>query len=198
MGQVSIESAFGQAIRKVCLEDDVNICVDIGAWDGQGTTKCIVDALQTKGKGHVFSYEINDDMHEKARTFWEGNSYITLSKSRLAESMVTIDWVVSQKEFSNIKDSDWMSWFKGEERDFSKSVLSKAPSKIDFVVIDGGEFSGPGDWEAVKNAQPKYVALDDTHSVKTPTIYRQLTSSGEYIVHAIGSDRNGWVILMKS
>jgi hypothetical protein len=197
MGQVNLDSRFGQAIRDVCSRPDVNVCVDIGAWNGLGTTQCIVSGLSDQGAGHVHSFEVDDAMFEKAKSVWAGNSYVSLYKERLAERMLTIDEVQASRNYSNIASADWRTWYAGEKANFDRSTVGTLPERIDFVVIDGGEFSGQGDWDAVKKHHPRYVALDDTLVVETASVLDEMLASGEWMILYEGSDRNGWAILYK-
>lgn len=196
-GQINKGTPFGDEIYNTCVQDDVNVCVDIGAWNGLGSTKCIVQALEDKKKGHVFSFEIDNAMYAAASQIWSGNPYITLSKSRLATSMMTIDDVKNHLNYSNISSQNWMDWYTGELANFDNSDVGDLPDVIDFVIIDGGEFSGSGDWNAVKDKNPKYVALDDIFTVKTSHIRDELLSSGSWDIKSQGNDRNGWVILQR-
>lgn len=196
-GQINLGTKFGNEIYNICMLDDVNVCVDIGAWNGLGSTKCIVQALEKKKKGHVFSFEIDDAMYAAACQVWSGNPYITLSKSRLATSMMTIDEVKNHPNYSNISSQNWMDWYAGEVANFDNSDVGELPDVIHFVVIDGGEFSGSGDWNAVKDKNPKYVALDDIFTVKTSHIIDELISSGLWDIKSQGNDRNGWIILQR-
>jgi hypothetical protein len=197
MGQVNLDSRFGQVIRDLCSRPDVNICVDIGAWNGLGTTQCIVTGLMTKGSGYVHSFEVDDAMFEKASRVWTGSSYVILHKARLAERMLTVDEVQASRNYSNIAGADWHSWYAGEKANFESSVVGTLPERIDLVVIDGGEFSGQGDWDAVKKHNPRYVALDDTLVIKTASVLDEMIASGEWIVLYEGNDRNGWAVLVK-
>lgn len=196
-GQINKGTAFGDEIYNICIQDDVNVCVDVGAWNGLGSTKCIVQALENKKKGHVFSFEIDNVMYAMASQIWSDNPYITLSKSRLATSMMTIDEVKNHPNYSNISSQNWMDWYAGELANFDSSDVGDLPDVVDFVVIDGGEFSGSGDWNAVKDKNPKYVALDDIFTVKTSHIIDDLISSGVWDIKSQGNDRNGWIILQR-
>ena len=196
-GQINKGTPFGDEIYNTCTLSDVDVCVDIGAWNGLGSTKCIVQALRDKKKGHVFSFEIDDAMYSEASQIWSENPYITLSKSRLATSMMTIDEVKNHPNYSNISNQNWMEWYSGELANFDKSNVGELPDKVDFVIIDGGEFSGSGDWNAVKDKNPKYVALDDIFTVKTSHIRDELLSSGLWDIKSQGNDRNGWIILQR-
>lgn len=196
-GQINKGTHFGDEIYNTCTLDDVNVCVDIGAWNGLGSTKCIVQALRDKKKGHVFSFEIDDAMYTAASQIWSENPYITLSKSRLATSMMTIDEVKNHPNYSNISSQNWMDWYAGELANFDNSDVGELPDAVDFVIIDGGEFSGSGDWNAVKDKNPKYVALDDIFTVKTSHIRDELLSSGLWDIKSQGNDRNGWVVLQR-
>ena len=197
MGQVNLDTSFGRAIRDICSRPDVNICVDIGAWNGLGTTQCIVSGLTSKQGGHVYSFEVDDVMFARAESVWKNSSFVTLQKARLAETMMTHADVEASPNYSNISSADWRSWYAGEAANFEKTTIGTLPDTIDFVVIDGGEFSGVGDWAAVKTKNPKYVALDDTFTVKTDSVLREMLASGEWMVLYHGNDRNGWSILCK-
>ena len=197
MGQVNLDTSFGRAIRDICSRPDVNVCVDIGAWNGLGTTQCIVSGLSSKKSGHVYSFEVDDIMFAKAENVWRGNSLVTLQKARLDETMLTHADVEASPNYSNISSADWRTWYAGEHANFEKTTIGTLPDTVDFVVIDGGEFSGPGDWAAVKTKNPKYVALDDTFTVKTDSVLREMLASGEWMVLYDGNDRNGWSILRK-
>ena len=197
MGQVNLDTSFGRAIRDICSRPDVNVCVDIGAWNGLGTTQCIVSGLSSKKSGHVYSFEVDDIMFAKAENVWRCNSLVTLQKARLAETMLTHAEVEASPNYSNISSADWRSWYAGEAANFEKTTIGTLPDTIDFVVIDGGEFSGVGDWAAVKTKSPKYVALDDTFTVKTDSVLREMLASGEWMVLYDGNDRNGLSILRK-
>jgi hypothetical protein len=198
LGQINMTSQFGREIYKICQQPDVNVCVDIGAWNGHGSTRCIVQALESKKSGHVYSFEVDDKMFEEASRVWDGNSYVTLAKNRLCTSMMTLEQVIAHPNYSNISGADWRKWYDGEEKNFNSSTVGTLPDKIDFVIIDGGEFSGEGDWAAIKDKNPKYVALDDIFTVKTSRVRDELLSSNEWSVHSEGSDRNGWVILVNT
>jgi hypothetical protein len=197
LGQITQFSDFGRAIQDVCSRPEVNTCVDIGSWNGLGSTQCIVQVLTSKGSGHVYSYEIDDHMFEQSQNVWKNNPYITLQKARVTETMMTHEDVVNDRNYSNIAHDDWLSWYTGEQANFEKSVVGTLPEKIDFVIIDGGEFCGRGDWAAVQTKDPEYVALDDTFTVKTGEVLHSMLESGEWVVLYQGIDRNGWAILRK-
>ena len=48
VGQVNRGSKLGEIIYNLCLQDDVRNIVEIGTWNGMGSTKCIYDALSEK------------------------------------------------------------------------------------------------------------------------------------------------------
>jgi hypothetical protein len=194
LGQINMTSQFGRDIYKICSQPDVSVCVDIGAWNGRGSTLCIVNALDSKKSGHVYSFEVDDKMFDEASRVWNGNPYVTLAKNRVCTSMMTLEQVIAHPNYSNISGSNWREWYDGEEKNFNSSTVGTLPDSIDFVIIDGGEFSGEGDWAAVKSKKPKYVALDDIFTVKTSSVQDELLASGEWSIVSSGTDRNGWVI----
>jgi len=198
MGQINPESQFGAFLKKIAGYPDVHSIVDIGAWNGLGSTRCLVEGIGNRTDAHVYSFEIDENMYTLAANVWKDNAHVTLQKSRLSEMMMTLDEVESSPNYSNISGQEWRSWYTGEKANFEKSMIGTLPDTIDFVIIDGGEFSGPGDWKTVKAKNPKYVALDDIFTVKTESVLREMISSGEWMVLDHGNDRNGWSILCKN
>jgi hypothetical protein len=136
-------------------------------------------------------------MFAKASQVWNGNPYITLNKNRVATTMMTIDDVKNHPNYSNISNENWTSWYDGEALNFNKSNIGNLPDAVDFVIIDGGEFSGIGDWNSVKHTNPKYVALDDIFTVKTSSVRDEMLASNLWTIKCQGNDRNGWVILQR-
>ena len=75
--------------------------------------------------------------------------------------------------------------------------LDKFPEKIDFLILDGGEYTTFPEWQKLKS-RTKIVALDDSNILKTSKIREQLINDDEYI--KIFDDltyRNGFTVFEK-
>jgi hypothetical protein len=63
-GQINRGSSLGEIIYNICLQADVNTIVEIGTWNGMGSTKCIYDAVSIKfGDYLVYTLECNEKFY---------------------------------------------------------------------------------------------------------------------------------------
>ena len=44
-GQINIESDFGRVIYELAKKEENSVFVDIGTWNGLGSTKCFIEAM---------------------------------------------------------------------------------------------------------------------------------------------------------
>lgn len=75
------------------------------------------------------------------------------------------------------------------------SVLDQIPPSIDLLLIDGGEYNGTQDFDAL-SGRSKVIALDDTaehcHKGKVPR--KRLFEYGWKVLADQPTDRNGWAV----
>jgi len=160
-GQINRGTLLGDKIYGMCRQSNVNTIVDIGTWNGMGTTKCIYDAVIGTRK-EVYSLECNKIRHEEAKI----NLGFIPSTFKLIHGTI-----VDAKELQPIMDTLENDTLKGWLKDdlnwlrSTPNVLNQLPEKIDVCIIDGGEFSG--DLEFFKLWQKcHYIILDDTNAIK--------------------------------
>lgn len=193
MGQINPDMAFGALIKEIAREPDVKSIVDIGAWNGLGTTRCIMEGVGNRTDVHVYSYENKKDFWQVAVRNWQGNDKVTVIYGRLTDRLMTPDEITAHRHFANVKDH-YDLWYADDVKCFMDSPLVPPPDTIDFVVIDGGEFSTQGDWDVVSKYEPKYIGLDDTHVIKCSDIEAELDNNSKYEKIGSGTDRNGWAL----
>ena len=193
MGQINPDTEFGAFLKKIASYPDVHSIVDIGTWNGLGTTRCLAQGINGRNDAHIYSYENNKEFWEIASQNWAGSDNISVIYGRLTDKIMSIAEIQGHRNFPRV-EYGYKTWYVGEMQGFIESPLVSPPETIDFVVIDGGEFTGQGDWEVVSKYKPKYIALDDTHVIKCADIEVELDSNPEYEKIISGTDRNGWAI----
>ena len=75
--------------------------------------------------------------------------------------------------------------------------LRLIPEVIDFLLLDGGEFSTYKEWEKLKN-KTKFVGLDDIRTIKCSKIYSELSGDENYSVLSMTNEGNGFCIFKKN
>ena len=198
-GQITLDTAFGRALKGLASDPKYKIYVEVGTWDGEGSTKCIIQGLESRapedasGAG-LFSFEANRDLWMVASRYWkEKNPPCRILYGRLAERMMSEEKVRAHPLFPKIKEH-FDLYFEKDKENFLKAPLIRM-RRCDVAVLDGGEFAGEGDWDAVRTLKPKVVALDDINVMKNQDLYMLLMVKLGWKPLFISSERNGSAIL---
>ena len=197
-GQITLDTAFGRALRDLASDTRFKVYVEIGTWDGQGSTKCIVDGLNARadlsGAG-LFSFEANRTQWALATKYWQarGDQPLRVIMGRPSERMMGREKIESHPLFSCIK-THYDLHYEQDLKDFKEAPLVRM-RKCDVAVLDGGEFCGEGDWDAIRPLKPAVVALDDIKVMKNNATYELLKKEGwRELFHT--DERNGSAILL--
>jgi len=165
-GQLNRNTPAGQQIYEICKYPDIKTIVDIGTWNGKGSTRCIYDAIIDSNKKNykVFSIECSKIMYEEAKI----NFPIPLNNFLLIYgSLIDVEELYPIRElFKN--DAGALKWMDDDIRcikECNNNVFEQIPEKIDFLIIDGGEFSGELEFKKLYK-RCKYIFLHDTTSFK--------------------------------
>ena len=199
MPQITPDTPFGAAIKELAADPRYKIWVEVGAFDGEGTTKCIVDGLNSRspedlsGAG-LFSFEANKHLWMVASRYWEHkNPPLRLLWARLGERRMSEEKVREHPLFEKIKDH-FDIYFKRDVDDFLKAPLVRM-RKCDVYVGDGGEFSTEGEWDSIRKLQPKVVCLDDIDVMKNHDLFTHLFVKLGWKLLFKTTERNGSAIL---
>jgi predicted O-methyltransferase YrrM len=70
-GQINMDSDFGKNIYIICLDESIKNIFEVGSWNGQGSTICIMNAIINKSNSLLYSLEANSDMYKNALNILE-------------------------------------------------------------------------------------------------------------------------------
>ena len=198
-GQITPDTAFGRALRELAMIPKYKIFVEIGTWDGEGSTKCIVQGLEERtvedlsGAG-LFSLEANRDLWMVASRYWQDrNPPLRILWGRLAERMMGEEKVRAHPVFEKVKEH-FDLYYKSDVEHFLKAPLIRF-RRCDVAILDGGEFCGEGDWDAIRKLKPKVVCLDDIKVMKNHDLFHLLFNKTGWKPLMVTSARNGSAIL---
>lgn len=190
-GQINRGSRLGDKIYGICRQSDVKTIVDIGTWNGMGSTKCIYDAVIGTNK-QVWSLECNKIRHEEAKI---NLGFLQPSFKLIHGTIVTYEELAPRME--KLENDTLKSWLKEDLAWLQNTpmVLNQLPEKIDLCIIDSGEFSG--DLEFFKLWQKcHYIVLDDTNAIKHKETKKFILSNIDKfkVLEDNTTDRNGYLI----
>jgi hypothetical protein len=195
-GQILNGSQFGTWIDKIITDYKPNTIVEIGTWKGLGSTKRIIDSIEKNQMKPTFiSLESNLSFYETAkRNLKDKLNEVKLIRGRIVGEE-EINLFLSENKITN----QMQDWLRSDLNDYvsCENVLNQIPETIDFLLLDGGEFSTYHEWVILKD-RTKIVALDDTLTLKCKQIREELLNDENYKVIIDSSDRNGFAIFIKN
>ena len=196
-GQINRDCALGEFIYQIAKNEKYKYFLDVGTWNGQGSTRCLVEGIRERSDANsciIYSVETNLDMYKTACSSWEKENvpYLRLIHGRIADKMMTEEEIVKHPLFPKVA-LHYFLHFKNDYADFT-SCPKFSIIRVDVAILDGGEFCGMSDWEAVSKMNPRLVILDDTQVIKNEGVLKKLEEEGWRTVLS-GTDRNGWAIL---
>ena len=209
MGEVSKNDLFGSSIIKIIKEHSVSSMLEIGSWDGTGSTSCIIEAMSEMSSKSLTCLEIdnvkfNDLVNNTSRYDWI---------KCFNESSISYESLI-YKDFDKIWDSPFNNlprhfnpketvrgWFTRDVNNLKNTkigFLERDKSFYEGVLIDGGEFTGYSEYSLVKD-RTNFLFLDDFyHGFKTRQIAVELFQSSEWECLAHDKDtRNGFIIFKR-
>lgn len=197
VGQINRGSNLGELIFNLTKRDDVKNIVEVGTWNGMGSTKCILDGL-TNDK-HLWSIELYPDMFEMARTNLKEHltSNVTLLNGRIIE-YDEVFWF-DHSEIDLSIDGHARLWYEKDLQLLKESVnvLDKLPTTIDLLVLDGGEYTTYPEYIKLKD-RSKVIVIDDTNILKCKRIRLELMNDNNFIMISDNQDdRNGYSVFEK-
>lgn len=196
-GQINLDSSLGRLLAN--LAKTHNSIVEIGTWNGQGSTQCILSTLLTRPdqSWHFTSLECNETMFQQAMQFWHNK--ITVEQQQQVEFLLgtilnlqdlpSLDILEKQQGFVQEWYEQDIAWLKQ-----TVNHLDKLPATVDLLILDGGEYTTYSEWQLLKS-RVTTVVLDDTKTCKCRDIYQELHQDQDWLVVADHpNDRNGWAV----
>lgn len=197
MGQITLNTALGRYIYKKCSVDhSIRTVVDIGTWDGRGTTECAILGLKASGRAEIdfLSFETNKQFYDSAVSYWKSQdipSWAKLIHGRLVDE--------TELDKENLA-GDEPNWLNQDISWYSKTPLvsNLLPPKIDLAILDGGEFSTKAEFLLLE-PRTRIFVLDDTLTRKCKWIRQHvLSNTTKYeVIFDNANERNGTMAFVK-
>lgn len=195
-GQINRGSSLGEHIYSLALRSDVNTIVEIGAWNGLGSTKCIRDAvIDKKQPCNVLSLEAYESMYRQA---------IANNNPKIVGFDLVYGRIIDVNELTwfdkNTLSPDERKWLHDDIVNYEQcpNVKSKLPEKIDLLVLDGGEFSSYVEFMYLHD-RARFIVLDDTFANTRKFVevrkYILANPTKFSVLHDVTNERNGYMIV---
>ena len=206
MGEINESDRFGSAIISTVEKYNLQKILEIGSWDGTGSTQCFIKGMVRLKKPSLTCIEVKSDRYKQLVENTKKYPWIkcvnqtTISLKALIDNDFEVLW---NGPYNHIKSDKHTvnNWYNQDINEISKydsGFLETDKTYYDGIMIDGSEFFGYSEYLLVKN-RCKVLFLDDYYSAfKTRRIAEELYKDNNWI--CIDGDkytRNGFAIFVK-
>ena len=197
-GQINRGSFLGDFLYKESQKENNKIFVEIGTWNGQGSTWCILEGIiDSKRNDYSFySLEISPNVFYEAVDFLPKIPNFFLMLGKITDETLVLE-EQDESFFRDVDINTQKEWLNNDKNFLKNSpnALSKIPQNIDLLLLDGGEFQGFQEWEILA-PRSKMVILDDTNTLKFNKVKKLILENSEKYDILINeeNDRNGFLI----
>ena len=193
-GQINFTDKAGYNIKNICNRDDVNTIVEIGTWNGRGSTLCVYESIKNTSK-RLISLETCKEMYDYAFEFYKDIPEVSIINGYVSDTLLDFNSLTNEF-FTDYSRDLKLSWYKEDSKNIGKcsNVLNQIPEKIDFLILDGGEYSSWNEYLLLKD-RSRIIFLDDTRppTIKNFKAREDLLKTRRVIVDDL-FDRNGYCI----
>lgn len=191
-GQISDGSEIGRWIALLSSLKETKTIVEIGAWNGRGSSRMILKGVNYKPteSTNVIGLEANSLLFKKAQRYL----------SRFPNYQLLWGAVVNQSELDNYElNVDEKTWFQNDLKDLNSApyIFSLLPNSIDLLILDGGEFSTYGEYVKLQSRVKGWIILDDIFTRKCRRIMSELSDQTEWALVFESRERNGTAVLKR-
>ena len=201
-GQITMQTESGKQLYRLLREDtSIKRIVEIGTWNGRGSTMCVIHGIQGQNVESFHSIECNKEKHLVALEFLE--TQIEDNTVLLWGSIVDTEYIGSEVYRANFpqlaKSERLRGWFDIDLKNCEAAprILKDIPEQIDFLLLDGGEYTTLNEFEILFPRCIGYIALDDTLMDKCREVRRRLTESFEWCEIVRLECRNGFSVFKR-
>ena len=196
-GQITPERPVGQLLIKTVKEDSsLRNIIDIGTWNGLGSTQCFLKALEGNTSTEFISIESNMEKNLLAKKNLE--PYLLKSPNAHLYWGTIIDKNDvngAESVFPELaQNSEFKRWHAIDVTNIEQApyIFKYMPEEIDFVLFDGGEFTTYYEFLKIFHRCKKYIALDDVDCSKCKKIREILKVNPNWKEVAYIPERNGF------
>jgi len=203
-GQVNMGTEFGRVLYGLTKQNDVDLVLELGTWNGAGSSVCLGTGL-AETSGFLVTVEAIEEKWLEA----ENNLKDLPVKCILATGVDEYDApypsvydVNKDGGIPGAKEIQWTKWRIGEQTVLEsypigilKSLCQKLP--FDVAYLDSGEFCGPNEFDVVLEycTTVRYIALDDTTTFKNRKPRSKLLEHPDWeLLMEDEGDRHGWAL----
>ena len=201
IGQINMDSKIGVALASIAALPTVKTLLEVGTWNGLGSTRCIVEGLRRRAVDQPYTFyslEANSEKWGIARDFYKDMPDVHILNEVFYNDEPADQLTVFPELAEN---STYQHWHNIDMQNMkSKPVFwnrADLPQTFDMVLLDGGEFTTWYEYQHIKD-RCRILVLDDTNVSKCSRIVQELKSQPErWNIIMENEERNGNLIALR-
>ena len=204
MGEIMEDNPAFLIMYDFAKQDYCKIAIDIGTFTGMGSLRAMINGFLQKDRRGCTIYSFESDKIRATEAFERYSkgpfdmSFLQIHIGKISENgFLSLEKAMTHPNYIGIKG---LMGYHPEEKavyDSAKYVGNVLPDSVDLVCMDGGEFSGPGDWATIKSKNPKMIILDDIFVFKNYFTHVELMNDTNYTCIYNGPIRNGISVFLR-
>lgn len=196
-GQISNDK-LSSIIYQLSSNRNIKTYLEIGTWNGLGSTKAFVDGFKKRTDDYIFySLECNKDKSLFAKNLYKNNNKINILNEVIWNETPDNFYKIFPQCLSNKMYKQWNDVDIINMKKCNKFLDRKDLPKIfDVILLDGGEFTTYHEFQLLKD-RCRLLLLDDTNTDKCKLIVKEIKESNNWIILKEENLRNGFLIAKK-
>ena len=199
IGQIR-DAEVKNKLYEIIKNEKIENIVEIGTWNGLGSTKMIIDLIKKSNQQISFYSVESDSLCFKAakKNLKADLDYVNLILGRVYE-VEELNYITKELIFEFGYGDKQYEWFIQDMRRYKKikNIKPLLPQSIDILFLDGGEYSGYADFLNL-HERSKYIFLDDTLSIKQHNVLEFINSNANDFDLIFNSNKRGGMQIYKS
>jgi hypothetical protein len=194
-GQVKLNQSLGSWVQKYAEDTRFSRYLEIGTWNGGGSTVCFAVGLSSRSdKPKFISLETDTTRVSEATLVWKDSPYVEILHARILDDSSIPTFEMVETVHSNIQ----YDWHMCDIHNFrGASYFDVDEFNPEVVMLDGGEYMTYFEYIRLKDIV-KVFLLDDTSVAKCKQIVNELSSDPSWnLVAGNQYERNGWHVFEK-
>ena len=196
IGQINLNTKFGKLIKKYSEDDNIKSILEIGTWNGFGSTKCIIEGLKNRKDDYIFySLECNTEKSNCAKNIYKNINNVNILNEVILNTIPENIYEIFPEILQN---SDYNYWNSIDFENMKNKELflkrTNLPDFFDIILLDGGEFTTYFEYQLLKD-RCKYLMLDDINVSKCKLIVNEIENNlDKWEIIEKDNERNGFLI----
>ena len=195
VGQINLSHDLGNFIFEYSSNDNLINFLEIGTWNGMGSTRCFIEGFKNRSNPFKFySLECNIDKYNFAKKLYENIEGVHILNevilNKMPNDMYEIFPVLLTNEtFKYWNDVDFEN-MKDKNLFLNRNDI---PDFYDVILLDGGEFTTYYEFNELKD-KCRFLFLDDTNTCKCKKIIEEIKASNDWKIIMESNERNGVLV----